>query len=116
MAIAEYVACSEVVKSIKFILYILETLEIKVELPINVHVDNVGAIFLAENNNSGERTKHVDIWHHYAREVIEDGIIVFVKSEENDSDLYTKNLNGELYQKHSNKVVWDVEEYERISK
>ena len=88
------------------------------DLPINVHVDNVGAIFLAENNNSGERTKHVDIRHHFVREVIEDGIvkIVFVKSEENDSDLYTKNLNGELYQKHSDKVVWDLEEYERVSK
>ena len=58
------------------------------------------------------------IRHHFVREVIEDGIvkIVFVRSEENDSDLFTKNLNGELYQKHSDKVVWDLEEYERVSK
>ena len=49
---AEYVACSEVVKELLFIVYLLRHMKIEVELPIRVNVDNIGAIFLAENQNS----------------------------------------------------------------
>ena len=45
---AEYVACSEVVKEVLFILQLLKHLRVEVKLPILVHVDNIGAIFLAE--------------------------------------------------------------------
>ena len=40
-------------------------MKIEVELPICVNVDNIGAIFLAENQNSSDRTKHVDIRYHF---------------------------------------------------
>ena len=40
---AEYMALSEVVKELKFIVQLLQTMNITVELPITVHVDNVGA-------------------------------------------------------------------------
>ena len=43
---AEYMALSEVVKELKFIVQLLQTMNIEVELlPITVHVDNVGAIW-----------------------------------------------------------------------
>ena len=42
---AEYVALSEVVKEIKFVMQILQSIKIEVRTPITVHVDNVGAIF-----------------------------------------------------------------------
>ena len=58
---AEYIALSEVVKELKFILQLLQTMNITVELPITVHVDNVGAIWLSNNRNTGDRTKHIDI-------------------------------------------------------
>ena len=41
---AEYMALSEVMKELKFIVQLLHTMTIAVELPITVHVDNVGAI------------------------------------------------------------------------
>ena len=41
---AEYMALPEVVKALKFIVQLLQTMNIEVELPITVHVDNVGAI------------------------------------------------------------------------
>ena len=41
---AEYMALSEAVKEFKFIVQLLQTMNIEVELPITVHVDNVGAI------------------------------------------------------------------------
>ena len=105
---AEYVALSEAVREIKFITQVLVSMNLPVEYPIMVHVDNVGAIFLANNKTTSDRTKHVDIRHHFVREYIEDGIvkIIFVMSSENDADDFTKNLPGEAYEKHSNKFVY----------
>ena len=58
---AEYMALSEVVKELKSIVQLLQTMNITVELPITVHVDNVGAIWLPNNRNTGDWTKHIDI-------------------------------------------------------
>ena len=58
---AEYVAVSEVVKEIKVLYQMLHIIEIKVPMPIKVHVDNVGATWLANNSSVSERTKHVDL-------------------------------------------------------
>ena len=44
---AEYMALSEVEKELKFIVQLLQTMNIEVELPITVYVDNVGAIWLS---------------------------------------------------------------------
>mmetsp|Transcript_10573 Transcript_10573/g.23455 ORF Transcript_10573/g.23455 Transcript_10573/m.23455 type:complete len:134 (+) Transcript_10573:455-856(+) len=104
---SEFYACSETVREILFIVQVLESMGIKVKLPITVHVDNVGAIFLANNQTSGDRTKHIDTRYHFVREYIEDGTIkvVFVKTHLNDADLHTKNVAGELYEKHSRKLI-----------
>ena len=77
------------------------------KLPIIVNCDNVGAIFLAYNAKTSLRTKHIDIKRHFIREYVEDGIIkiVFVKSENNDSDILTKNTDKKTYQRHSEKFM-----------
>ena len=62
---AEYVAISEVVKEIKFIYQLLESMDVKVPLPIKVRVDNIGAIWLVNNSGVSERTKHVDTRAHF---------------------------------------------------
>ena len=64
---AEYVAISEVVKEIKFIYQLLESMDVKVPLPIKVRVDNIGAIWLVNNSGVSERTKHVDTRAHFVR-------------------------------------------------
>jgi hypothetical protein len=109
---AEYVAISEVSAEIMFIKQLLESLNIQVNLPIIVHVDNVGAIYLSNNATTSQRTKHIDIRYHYVREYIEDGIlkILFVKSEQNDADIYTKNLSQDLYYEHSRKYMEYIQE------
>ena len=47
-------------------------MEIKVPLPIKVQVDNIGAIWLANNSSVSERTKHVDLRAHFVRDMIKD--------------------------------------------
>ena len=66
---------------LKFIVQLLQTMNIEVELPITVHVDNVGAIWLSNNRTTSDRTKHIDIRTSFVKEHQEDGkiIIKFVK-------------------------------------
>ena len=65
---AEYMVLSEVVKKLKFIVQSLQTMNIEVELPITVHVDNVGAIWLSNNCTTSDRTKHIDIRTSFVKE------------------------------------------------
>ena len=100
---AEYVAVSEICQEIMFIRSILEFLGVKFKTPITVYCNNVGAIFLAYNAKTGGRTKHIDVKYHYVREYVRDGIvqIVFVRSENNHSDVFTKNTAHRIYEEQT---------------
>jgi len=109
---AEYVAISEVATEILYVAGILKFLGIPLEYPITVNVDNIGAIYLTKNATTGSRTKHVDTRYHFVREYVEDGIIkvVFVRSEDNHADIFTKNLPGTLYNQHSDAIGLEDED------
>ena len=106
---AEYYAISEAAKDIKFVVQILNSIGINVNMPIIVHVDNVGAIFMSENVTATQRTKHIDVRYQYVREFIEEGFIkiIFVKSEYNKSTMFTKNVSQDIYYKHLDSFVLD---------
>jgi hypothetical protein len=104
---AEYVAMSEAVKEIMFIYYLLREIGIEVNLPITVKMDNVGTMFMAQNASSGVRMRHIDTRYHYVRENSEEGIIniEFLKSIENNSDIFKNNVSQEIYDKHVTKFL-----------
>jgi hypothetical protein len=62
-----------------------------------------------ENASTGFCTRHVDTRYHFVQEFIVGGFIKikFVRSIENDSDLFTKNINQELYAKHTKNFLED---------
>jgi len=62
---AEYVALTELAKEIIFVVQILLSLGIPVQTPITVRVDNMGAISMAENPTSTQRTCHIHIRHRF---------------------------------------------------
>ena len=104
---AEYVALSETVKEVKFITMVLESMGIKWKQPIEVKVDNIGAIYMTENWTTSSRTKHVDTRLRFVNEYQNDGIIKvdFVKTKENQADIYTKNVQGEILDHHKGKIL-----------
>ena len=108
---AEYFAMSECAKELIFTKNVLESMGIKIKLPIEIKVDNTGAIYLSNNYTTGQRTKHIDVRVHFVRQYIEDGIfkIVFVKSEANDADIFTKNTSEEIFKEQSEKIVEEIE-------
>lgn len=108
---AEWYALSEAAKEIKFLAQMMMTMEIPIELPIIVKVDNVGAIFMSDNQTATGRSKHIDIRTNFVREFVEDDFIkiIFVKSEDNKSDVFTKNTNIDTYERHHTNYVADRE-------
>ena len=85
-------------------------MEVKAPLPIKVHVDIISTIWLANSSSVSERTKHVDLRAHFVRDTIKDQAIEinFVKSAENDSDIMTKNQQGQHYLYAKSILVYTV--------
>ena len=52
-------ASSEIAKEAIFVKNLLDSIGIKIELPITIRVDNVGAIYLANDYSTSQRTKHM---------------------------------------------------------
>jgi hypothetical protein len=104
---AECIAMSECAKEIKFVHQLLTSMGIKLDSPIVVRVDNIGAIFMGANISISQRTKHVDVRAKLVTEMIVKGILkfIFVRSEDNDADIFTKNLEKDLHQEHARKMI-----------
>ena len=71
-----------------------------------VYEDNLGAIFLLKNQQISQRTKHIDIRHHYLRDLHSEGRldVRFIRSEDNPSDIATKNTDVKTHEKHASDV------------
>ena len=61
--------------------------------------DNQGAIKLTESDSFHARTKHIDVGHHFIRDVCNRGIVnlKYPCTEEMPADVLTKGLNGTKY-------------------
>ena len=69
-------------------------------------------VFQWRGKVKAERIKHVDLRAHFVRDMIKDQVneINFVKSAENDSDIMTKNQQGQYYMYAKSKLVYTVQE------
>jgi len=78
----------------------------KARLPSILLEENTGAIILVTNQQVGPRTKHIDVRHHFLRELHEDGsmIVKYTESENNEADMMTKNVVCILLIRHRNHV------------
>ena len=91
---AEYVAMSRCAQQMLWTQNWLDEANIKYNLPGIIKGDNRGAIALTKNTRGHGKVKHIDIRHHYIREVIQSGAITMeqVPSADNLADLFTKPL------------------------
>ena len=94
---------SEAVKDVVFFIQLLQLMQIAVQLPMKVRVDNIAAIFTTMNTTATGCTKHINIQTKFVKEYQEDRrlVIVFVKSEVTYADTPTKNITNDLHEKHS---------------
>ena len=97
---AEYAALATAGQEIVIVSKIINDIGTVVQLGL-ILGDNEGAIALVKNRQSGARTKHIDIRHHFLRDLWEDGImrVGHIPSEENEADICTKNVSAVLHLK-----------------
>jgi hypothetical protein len=79
--------------------------------------DNKGAMDLTKNFSVSGRTRHNCIRQSFLRELKEEGIIRFkwIPTEENSAGIFTKNLNGPVFDKHASSCI-GTGEYMKQSK
>ena len=65
---------------------------------LTIYCDNTSAINISKNLVQHSRTKHIEIRHHFIRELIEDGILTleFIHTDDQKADLLTNLLTANL--------------------
>ena len=100
---AEYFAMGDGVKEALFVNGMLQYLRPSAKpRKIDVLEDNEGAIALAENPLSSSRSNHIDVRHHFLRNLTEEGVIevTHVPNEKQHADVLTKALPRDLFEVH----------------
>ncbi|EIW72356.1 hypothetical protein TREMEDRAFT_26101, partial [Tremella mesenterica DSM 1558] len=97
---AEYMASSDATRQAVWLRQLLDDLGLGLgEEPLKLLNDNAETIALAKNPVHHNKTKHIDLRHHYIREKVEDNTVSLghVPSAENIADLLTKALPSDTF-------------------
>ena len=102
---AEEAAGVVCVQDMLYCMNVLESVELQVELPMVLKMDNKGAVDLINSWSAGGRTRHVGVRINFLRELKEKGILVvrWMSGDDNDADIHTKNLGDMAFSKHAHK-------------
>ena len=103
---AEYVAMTDAVKEALWMKQLCGDVGF-VQGTVKIYVDNQSAIKLAKHAMVRPRTKHIGMRYHWVREQLEAKAIelVYVPTNENIADLFTKNLGRNLMQQFLQSVM-----------
>lgn len=99
---AEYMASADAAKQAIWLRLLLEDIGLGLgDQPLQLLNDNAGTIALSKNPVNHEKSKHIDMRHHFIQEKVEDKAIslAHVPSVENIADLLTKSLPAEAFVK-----------------
>ena len=63
---------------------------------LTIYCDNISAINISKNPVQLSRTKHIEIRHHFIRELVKDGTLIleFIHTDDQKADFFTKPLDG----------------------
>ena len=94
---AEYRGAAVAACEVAWLRTLLEDLGVQVDQQVVIHCDNLSSIQLARNPVFHARTKHIEVHYHYVRERVLAGDIdlVYVSTEEQITDIFTKALGAE---------------------
>ena len=62
---------------------------------LTIYCDNTRAINISKNPVQHSRIKHIEIWHHFIRELVENGTFTleFIHTDDQKANLFTKPLD-----------------------
>ena len=126
---AELIAATECAQDLVFIKNVLESIGMKVRLPIYLHIDNSGCIDLIYNWSAGGPTRHIDNCIYFLRELKKEETKSIVMPLDcrptalNQSDIFTKNNDTNTFEEHTSvyctdevldKVAWSPLQQRRM--
>lgn len=66
---------------------------------MSLFVDNLSATNISKNLVQHSRTKHIDIQHHFIRELVEKKVVLsYMKNEDQLMDIFTKPLDSRRFE------------------
>lgn len=99
---AEYMAATEAAKEAVWLKRFINELAIPrmTIKTVTIQIDNNGAMKLTKNPEFHGRTKHIEMRHHFIRELIKEGHVdvARVPTRDNQSDILTKALPRPIFQ------------------
>jgi len=103
---AELIALVNCIQEMIYLKNLIESMGLRVKVPMKANVDNKGVRDLVNNWNIGGRTRHVAVRINFLRELKEGGIVEvnWVRSIDSLSDILTKNLPIALFDKHAKSI------------
>jgi hypothetical protein len=89
---AEYIAASETAREVVAMRILLAELDTAQAAPTPLRIDNETAIRMALEEGNHGRRKHINVKHHYIRELVTDELVVleWVPTSEQQADMLTK--------------------------
>ena len=101
---AEYIAASEAAKEAVWLKNFLAELEVvpRMNEPVQLHCDNIGAISNSKEPRSHKRGKHIERKYHLIREIVRRGDVAVMKIStlDNIADPMNKGLHERVFMKH----------------
>jgi hypothetical protein len=98
---SEYVAAAAAAKDVVWMRRLLQDLGCDQAKPTLLFCDNRSAIKLVRNPQFHQRTKHIDVKFHFIRDLQDERVVdvVYVSTENQLADLFTKGLDGPRFRK-----------------
>ncbi|CAD6893905.1 unnamed protein product [Tilletia caries] len=89
---SEYVAMSEAAREAKWLRTFTTELDFAPRRPTDIFTDSSGAYSLARNPEGHNRLKHIDVHHHFVRELVanQQVSVTQIGTDENAADTFTK--------------------------
>jgi hypothetical protein len=90
-----------------YVMRLLQSMELKVKLPMVLEIDNKGAVDLSNSWSVSGGTKHMEVRYQFLRELKQNGLLKvnWIPGADNDADLFTKNLDRKTFEKHTRVYV-----------
>lgn len=93
---AEYIAAAEAIREAEWLVRLLDDINIKVDSPIPIHVDNQSTIKLGDRPHAFALVKHIDVKRHIVRERVANGSVrlEYTPTADQVADVLTKPFTG----------------------
>ena len=98
---AEYMALSFTAQEALWIRQLVKEIYGEVNNPMEIRCDNLGSTSLSRNKIVSPKSKHIDVRHHFIRELAEERIINvdYLPTQEMVADIFTKPLEKGKFEK-----------------